>query len=142
MLSRVRGHTVLELTVVLGVLAVLAALVAPRYSALRDALAVRSASTDLVQALALARRTALATRQNTAAIFDTAAGRISIRSSGQTMIRHDLTSSYGVRVGSNRDSLVYDSRGFGYGASNLTITVRRGGVVDSVVVSRLGRLRW
>lgn len=142
MVRRAPGHSLMELMVVLAVFAVLAALIAPRYGAFRDSVAVRAATTDLVQSLVLARRSALATRQSTAAVLDTSSGWVVIRSSGQTMTRHDLMTSYGVRLGSNRDSLVYDARGFGYGASNLTITVRRGSAVDSVVISRLGRLRW
>lgn len=142
MLRRAQGFTVMELTVVLAVVALLAALTAPHYAALRDSIAVRSATTDLVQSLALARRTALATHQNTSAVFDTAGGRVLIRSAGQALTGHNLTASYGILLGTDRDSLVYDPRGFGYGASNLTLTVRRGNAVDSVVVSRLGRLRW
>ena len=30
----------------------------------------------------------------------------------------------------------------GYGAANLTVVARRGRTADSLVVSRLGRLRW
>ena len=136
------GYSILELTVVLAVLAILAAFAAPRYAALRDSVAVRSARTDLVQSILAARQNALATRQNTAAVVDTSSGWVLVRSSGQTLFRHDLTLSYGVRLGSNRDSMVYDARGLGYGATNLSIIVRRGSVVDTIVISRLGRLRW
>jgi|SRR5579859_5862058 len=139
---RSRGYTVLELTVVLGLLAILASFAAPRYGAWRDATAVRSATADLVQALVLARRTALATRQNAAAVFDTGGGWVIVRASKQSILRHDLTASYGVRLGSNRDSMVYDARGLGYGAANLSLTIKRGASVDTVVISRLGRLRW
>jgi hypothetical protein len=33
-------------------------------------------------------------------------------------------------------------RGLGYGAANLTLVARRGRAAESLVVSRLGRLRW
>jgi hypothetical protein len=37
---------------------------------------------------------------------------------------------------------VYDSRGLGYGVSNVTVTVRRGSIVDTLTMSRMGRVRW
>src|SRR5579862_9053618 len=115
------GYSILEVTVVLGLLAILASFAAPRYDAWRDATAVRAATTDLVQSLVLARRTALATRQNTSTVFDTVGGWVVVRASRQSILRHDLTVTYGVQLGSNRDSLVYDGRGLGYGAANLSI---------------------
>ena len=136
------GYTILEITVVLTVLAILASFAAPQYAALRNSVAVRSATTDLVQSLVAARQSALAARQNTSAVFDTSRAVVVIRSSRQTLFRHNLALTYGVRLGSNRDSMVYDSRGFGYGATNLSLTVSRGSAADTIVISRLGRVRW
>ena len=53
-----------------------------------------------------------------------------------------LTEVIAAAVATNRDSMVYDARGIGYGASNLSVVIRRGRAVDTVVVSRLGRVRW
>ena len=61
---------------------------------------------------------------------------------GQTLLRRPLRSIYGVVLASNRDSAVYDPRGLGYGVTNLTVVVRRGRLVDTLTMSRLGRVRW
>lgn len=137
-----KGYSLLEITVVLVLIAVLGALVAPRYADLRDGIAVRSAATDLVQTLATARRTALTRRTAVAVVFDTASGAIQVRSLGQPIVRHALALTYGVRLAADRDSAVYDARGLGYGASNLSVIIKRGNAVDTVVLARLGRVRW
>ena len=49
--------------------------------------------------------------------------------------------AHGVTLSATRDSMAYAPNGLGYGASNLSIIVRRGAVTDTVVVSRLGRVR-
>jgi hypothetical protein len=46
-----------------------------------------------------------------------------------------------VSLGTTRDSIVFDARGLGYGAANLTLVARRGSAAETLVVSRLGRVR-
>jgi hypothetical protein len=75
-------------------------------------------------------------------VLDTAGGTLELRARGQPVFRRSLRTTYGVTLGSNRDSAVYDPRGLGYGLSNLSVTVRRGAVVDTVTMSRMGRVRW
>ena len=141
-MPRRRAYTVLELLVVLVIMGVLSALAAPRYAAFRDAAAVRSATAEVSRTLSGARQTAMLRRAPVAVRFDSAAGAVVVHSAGQPVIRHVLGLSYGVRFSANRDSLVYDPRGLGYGGSNLSIRIMRGKAVDTVVVSRLGRVRW
>jgi prepilin-type N-terminal cleavage/methylation domain-containing protein len=136
------GFTLLELLVVLLVMGVLLGLALPRVSALRDRSAVRSAMSELGASFSTARGAAIAQRASVAVVLDTAAGAVEVRSSGQRLLRRPLRSIYGVLLASNRDSAVYDSRGLGYGVTNLTVVVRRGGVVDTLTMSRLGRVRW
>ena len=93
-------------------------------------------------AFSLARQTALARRSPVAIVFDTTAGVVRIRSAAGPIRRSDLFASFGVTIASNRDSAVYDPRGFGYGLSNLTVVVHRGNFVDTLTMSRLGRVRW
>jgi prepilin-type N-terminal cleavage/methylation domain-containing protein len=136
-----RGFTLLELLVAMLVAGILLALGLPRFNAARDAQSVRAAMDVLSTGFSLARETALARRAPVAVVFDTA-GVVRIRSAGGPIRRSDLFASFGVTVAANRDSAVYDPRGLGYGLSNLTVAVRRGNFVDTLTVSRLGRVRW
>ncbi len=136
------AYSLLELTVVLAIVGLLLALVAPRFAAFRDGASVRSAVTDVTGAFSLARETAIMRRTLVTVALDTAAGTVELRTNGAALLRRSLRATYGIVLGANRDSTVYDPRGLGYGVSNLTITVRRGAIVDTLTMSRLGRLRW
>jgi prepilin-type N-terminal cleavage/methylation domain-containing protein len=136
------GFTLLETTVVLVVIAVLLALAVPRVSALRDRSAVQSAMGELGTSFSTARSSAIARRAMVAVVLDTAGGVVEVRSAGRTLVRRPLRSLYGIALASNRDSAVYDPRGLGYGVTNLTVVVRRGVMVDTLTMSRLGRVRW
>ena len=136
------AFTLLELLVVLTVTGVLLALTVPRFVALRDRQAVRAAVDELGAAFATARSAAIARRAMVAVVFDTAAGAFEVRSDRTVVTRRPLRDVYGTSLASSRDSAVYDPRGLGYGVTNLTVTVRRGSMVDTLTMSRLGRVRW
>lgn len=118
------------------------AIAVPRFAHLRDSSAVRAAATDLGAALSSARQMAITKRTAVAVVFDTAAGMVQVRSGGHTLEKRSLAAVYGIVLRANRDSAVYDARGLGYGASNLTVTIRRGTFIDTLTISRLGRTRW
>jgi len=120
----------------------LLAVAVPRISALRDRSAVRAAIGELGASFSMARGAAISRRAATAVILDTAAGAVEVRSGGRMLGRRALRAAYGVALASNRDSAVYDPRGLGYGVTNLTVVVRRGTIVDTLTMSRLGRVRW
>jgi prepilin-type N-terminal cleavage/methylation domain-containing protein len=136
------GITLLELIVVMTIGGVIATLALPRLVRLRDTSAVRSALSDLGSTFGLARQAAVSRRANVAVVFDTAGGTVLVRGVDGTLARRNLRAAYGVAVGANRDSAVYDPRGLGFGVSNVTITVRRGLFVDTFTMSRLGRTAW
>ncbi len=136
------GFTLLELLVVVLVSAILLALALPRISALRDGSAVRSAMGELGASFSTARGAAISRRALVAVVLDTGGGAVEVRSAGQILLRRPLRSIYGITLASNRDSAVYDARGLGYGVTNLTVVVRRGTMVDTLTMSRLGRVRW
>jgi len=134
--------SLLEVTIVLTVMAVLLAVVAPRFASLRDATAVRGAMAELGGQFAFARQTAIARRVTAAVVIDSATGVVEVRTGGGRVSRRQLRAVYGIVLGSNLDSAVYDARGLGFGVTNLTVTVRRGAFVDTLTMSRLGRTKW
>jgi prepilin-type N-terminal cleavage/methylation domain-containing protein len=133
------GYTLLELVIVMIVIGVLLAIALPRAASLRDRSSVRAAMTDLSAAFSLARRAALSRRTLVSVVLDTGTRVVEVHSGNDRLWRRTLGESYGIVLGSNRDSAVYDPRGFGYGVSNLSVIVRRGEMVDTLTMSRLGR---
>lgn len=136
-----RGTTLAELLVALTIVAVLAGFAIVRIAGVRDAASVRAATIEIEQALALARESAVAWRSTVSVRVDTLRGRLDVRRGGALLRTRDLLGEYGVRLAGTRDSVVYDARGLGRGAANATFVVRRGVTADTLVVSRLGRVR-
>lgn len=138
---RRRGFSLLELTVVVTIAGIVLALAVPRLAHMRDAASVRSAMGELAELFSAARQEAVARRAPVTVGIDAARGDVELRAGGVRLLRRSLAASYGVSVGANRDSTVYDPRGIGFGLANVTIIVRRGAVVDTLRMSRLGRVR-
>jgi Tfp pilus assembly protein FimT len=128
--------------IVVVLLGLLLGLALPRFAAVRDAASVRAALTDLGSCFSFARQSAIARRTTVAVVFDTAAGSVALRTVGGTISHCALRAKYGIVLGANRDSAVYDARGLGHGVSNITVTIRRGAMIDTLTMSRLGRVRW
>ena len=136
-----RGHSVLELVVVLTIVAVLLAIVLPRASALLDGVAVQGAAGDVAATLGAARHLAMAARAPVAVHVDTAGGVLRVRRGAEMLFSRNVGHAHGVRLRATRDSLAYGRLGLGLGASNLSIIVVRGSIAETVFVSRLGRVR-
>ncbi len=137
-----RAFTLLELTVVTTIAGLLMAMALPHLAGLRNSAAVRSAMSDLGATFFQARQLAMGRRLAVAVVFDTAHGTVELRANRRLLVRRTLKSTYGISLGANRDSAVYDARGLGYGVSNITVTVRRGEYTDTLTMARLGRVRW
>ena len=136
------GLKVFELTVVLTIVGLLTTLAIPRLVGLRNASSVRSAASEVAAAFTLARQSAIVGRSAVAVVLDTTGGEVTVRSGTRVVSRRQLRAIYSVILSANRDSAVYDARGMGYGVSNITIRIRRGSFVDTLTMSRLGRLTW
>ena len=139
--ARRAGFTFVELCIVLVIIGVLAGLVAPRAMASRDRQAARAAARDVALLLGGARQVASTTLDGAAVHFQSGAGELRVVVEGDTLRVLDVAGIHGVVLQATRDSLAYDWRGVGHGAANLTIVVRRGAAAETLVVSRLGRLR-
>jgi Tfp pilus assembly protein FimT len=131
-----------ELVAVLLLTAIVLGIAVPRVRIAAERAAVRGAVADIVATLSTARQLAVAHRGRVAVSVDAADGVLRVIRDGDTVTSRALGRMFGVTLGSTRDSLAYDGRGLGSGAANLTFVVARGTTADTVVVSRLGRVRW
>jgi Tfp pilus assembly protein FimT len=131
-----------ELVAVLALTAIILAVAVPRVHAAAERAAVRGAVADIVTTLSTARQLAVARGGGVAVGVDATAATIRILADGDTISTRALGQLFGVTLRSSRDSLAYDGRGLGSGAANLTFVVQRGITADTVIVSRLGRVRW
>ena len=139
---RRRGLTLVELCLVLTIIGLVSTIAVRQMGLYLDRAAVRAAVVEAAAVVARARDEAVAQRAPVSVRFDTGADALELRMAGAVLSRAALGHAHGVSLSANRDSLAYDLRGLGYGAANLTLIARRGRAADSLVVSRLGRLRW
>ena len=133
--------TLIELAIVLTIMATLLAIAVPPVTAARDRSATHAAQRDAASLFTLARDEALARHTVVWVVLDSAAGAVHVRVSGGGTRTRSLGSLYGVTLRRTRDSMSYDGRGLGRGAANLTVIVTRGRALDSLVISRMGRVR-
>lgn len=136
-----RGATLIEMGIVVGLAAIVLLIALPQLGRIRDRAFVRSATTDLLATLTIARHSAIMQGRTVAVHFDTAAARIVVASDTDTVSILSMRRTYGVSLWSNRDSMAYGPLGLGYGASNFSIKLTRGLAEDTVILSRMGRAR-
>ncbi|HEU4564789.1 MAG TPA: GspH/FimT family pseudopilin [Gemmatimonadaceae bacterium] len=134
------GATLVELVVTVAIVAAVLAIALPPLHDLRDRASVRAATADLSMVLATARHSAVLQGRIVAARFDTARVAVTLVADTATLAVHRL-GVHGVTLSATRDSIAYGPTGLGYGASTTTIHLRRGRAVDTITVSRLGRVR-
>ncbi len=136
------GVTLVELCLVLTLVAILTSIATRQVARHLDRAAARAAVAEAASVVLRARDEAMAQRTPVSVRFDTLAATLELSARGVVLSRAALGHAHGVTLASTRDSLTYDVRGLGYGAANLTMIARRGAAAESLVVSRLGRVRW
>jgi Tfp pilus assembly protein FimT len=136
------GISAPELVAVLTITGLLLTLALPQLSGRLDRMAVHNAAADVSSAFAIARQTAIARGRYVTVAVDSATRAVRVTMGADTLQTRHVGVVHGVDIRSNRDSLSYDPIGHGYGASNQSIFVTRGAAAETVVVSRLGRVRY
>ena len=137
------GFTVLELMVVICIAGLLASIWMPRAARLMDWITTQWALRDMTTALAVARHGAVlhATRARLTISADTL--RIDrLEGAGwEPWWRRPGPASHGVLLQVSNPMVVFGPNGMAWGASNTTIIVRRGSHVETITVSRVGRVK-
>jgi len=136
------GFTLLEQLVVLVVMAILLTLAGARTLSSLDRSAVRNARMQLVSTLGAARGSAQSRAERVFVAMDSTAGLVRVLAGADTLLVRSLRTELGVALSASRDTITYGASGRGYGATNSTIVLRRGGAAETVFVARLGRARW
>jgi prepilin-type N-terminal cleavage/methylation domain-containing protein len=136
-----RAFTLLEIAIALTVLGILYTAVIPQVSGLLDSIHVRGAAMEIQSLFAAARHTAIARGAMTSVDVDPARDMLSITVNGDTTRTHDPGKDHGVSLSATRIHMSYAPTGMGYGAANLSLVIRRNAAVETVFVSRLGRVR-
>ena len=141
-----QGFTLIELAVVICIASVIFALWLPRAQRLIDWLQTERAMREVTTAIALTRHAAVmqATRARLLVASDTLRiDRISRSGQWEAWWRRPGPASFGVRLQVSNATLVFGPNGMGWGASNTTIKLLRGSQVETVTMSRVGRVkRW
>jgi prepilin-type N-terminal cleavage/methylation domain-containing protein len=133
--------TLPELSIALAIAALLAAFAWRAMAPVLDAARVRTARDELRALFATARGLSVLRGERAAVRVDAATGAVSVHLRGDSAVRRPVGALYGVRLEPTRDSMAYAPSGLGWGGANLRVVVRRGAAADTVVVSRLGRVR-
>jgi type II secretory pathway pseudopilin PulG len=135
------AFTIIETTVAICLICLIGAIAAPGVSRLRDAIEVREASIEVETLFSAARHLAIARGAQASVDIDTANRVMSVRIGEAIVRRNELGREHQVELKATRTTVTYSPIGSGYGAANTTIVVKRNASLDSVVVSRLGRVR-
>jgi prepilin-type N-terminal cleavage/methylation domain-containing protein len=138
-----RGFTLVELAIVLVVAGFVLALSIRPVRGVLDHIAADGAARDVTTLLATARHTAVA--QGRRARLRVTADSLTIDTLGATAWgRHRSWSgpaSRGVTVTTSNAVVAFAPTGLAWGVSNTSITLSRGSHVETVIVSRVGRVR-
>ena len=135
------AFTIVELTVTICILGVLSAIAMPSAGELLDRVRVRGAVVELESTFSGARHIAIARSAQTTVDIDTVTQTIYVSVGADTLRKREIGADHGVQLSASRVRMSYSATGMGYGAANLSVFVRRNASVDTVFVSRLGRLR-
>jgi len=135
------AFTIVELTVTICILGVISAIAMPSVGKLLDSIHVRGAVLEIESLFSGARHIAIARSAQTTVDIDTVDQAIYVSVGVDTLRKREIGKDHGVRLSATRVRMSYSATGMGYGAANLSVFVRRSSFVDTVFVSRLGRLR-
>jgi Tfp pilus assembly protein FimT len=136
------GLTLAELILVVVIIGLTSLIGLRQLTLYLDRIATRDAVRAAGHVVERARDEAVALHTLVSVKIDTSTATLALLSRGLALGKTDLGALHGVALSTTRDSITFDVRGLGYGAANLTLVARRGRATDTLVVSRLGRIRY
>ncbi|MDH3455981.1 MAG: prepilin-type N-terminal cleavage/methylation domain-containing protein [Gemmatimonadota bacterium] len=139
-----RGVTLLEVIIVITVVGIITALAVPRVATWTDQRAAARAARELVNFYSHARMSAIFRGSQVRLEFapDTLRAAFEGVSDSVFLVRPG-PKRHGVTLRASRSVIRIYPNGFGRGAANTKLVVRRGIAAESLTTSRLGRLkRW
>jgi prepilin-type N-terminal cleavage/methylation domain-containing protein len=139
--ARRKGMSLVEVLIVLTIVGTLMAIAIPHSLLMLDRISVHSAAGDLAMTLSSARDFALSSHSSVAVDLAGPHGEVRVMRGSDVLFMRNIASAHGVQLTHSRDSLTFGPLGLGRGAANLSIVVRRRAAVETVFVSRLGRIR-
>jgi prepilin-type N-terminal cleavage/methylation domain-containing protein len=139
----VRGFTLIELAIAIVIASVLLAVAVPRLEPALDRIATSAAAAEVTAALATTRQTAIAQGVRARLVLGEDSLRLDVwdglRWTGAA--RWPGPAAHRVSLSVSNRVVTYSPIGIGWGASNTTITLRRGSQVETITTSRVGRVR-
>jgi Tfp pilus assembly protein FimT len=136
-----RAFSIIEFTLTLGILSILSAIAIPWAGRVLDSVKVRSAAVEIESLFSAARHIAIARAAQATVDIDTLEQSIRVSVGSDVVRTREIGAAHDVRISASRVRMSYSATGMGYGAANLSVVVRRNASVDTVFVSRLGRVR-
>ena len=136
-----KGITIIESTLAICLICLLSTIAAPSVSKIVDAVEARQAAMEVETMFSSARHLAIARRAQTSVEIDTALRVIAVVAGQDTLRKRELGKDHRIDLKATRTSVTYSPIGVGFGAANVTVVVKRNASFDSIVVSRLGRVR-
>lgn len=138
------GVTLLEVVTVLAIVGLVTMIVLPNLSSWKDSLAVDRATGEVTTFYWQARTNAIFRGRRVRVEFGVDSLRASFEGvSDSLFLARPGPGRHGVDLRASRSVIRFYPNGFGLGAANTKIVLRRGVAAESLTTSRLGRLkRW
>lgn len=133
--------TLPELVVVVALVALICGLALPPFKRTFDRIQTRGAAREAMMAFFTARAHAIALGRRTTVMLDANGGRVVVLTAGDTLMVRPVSDEHGVTMTTTRDSMAFFPDGLGLGAANVSVIFSRGNAVDTVIVSREGRVK-
>jgi Tfp pilus assembly protein FimT len=135
----VRGaFTLIETLIICIITGIALGIAAPRIRAITDSVSVDAAAREVTSVFAFARLVALRDR-GAEVVVDSVTFRMT--AGGRVVSEQRIAARHGVRIRTTLGVVRYAATGTGLGLSNGSIYISRGAAADTIVISRLGRVR-